>query len=172
MLFSNETLFRNAVHQWLTENKIMSQRIESGGVDVGIPDLFFANLEPRMSGWLELKNLGRLDDVVRVPFRPGQLLWLKRFSKAGLYCGVAIAHDLGVSLFSGAFLQPLYSKSTMLSHCCQADANSFVKLLKGDYLYEQEHTYFASVARDAGELRDECGHTIYRDFSADDLDPN
>lgn len=172
MLFQNESLFRKVLAQWLADNKILSQTIEMGGVDVGVPDLYFASKEPKMSGWLELKNIGRLDDVVKIPFRPGQLLWMSRFLRSGVYCALVLAHDLGVSVFSGHELRSLYSKASVLSHCCRPNASAFVELLKGDYFHEQEDSYWISHSNVLGDFRDVCGDGIYRDYSTDDLDPN
>lgn len=59
------------------------QRIETGAIFVGVPDLFFRNALGE--GWIEMKILQRfpLYAKVKIPFRPGQFNWLQRYSRIG-----------------------------------------------------------------------------------------
>ena len=57
------------------------QRIESN-ISVGIPDVAYAVNSTKV-GWIELKQVKNFSKkgIVKVPFRPGQLAWIKDYRK-------------------------------------------------------------------------------------------
>lgn len=63
--------------------EVFFQPIESGGVKVGIPDLYFFNRVTGRGGWAELKEINDHRSTVRIPWRPGQRSWLLSFQAKG-----------------------------------------------------------------------------------------
>lgn len=59
--------------------KIFLQPIESGSTSSGIPDIYYCKINS--SGWIELKVLNRYpkNDIVNIPFRAGQIGWIRKF---------------------------------------------------------------------------------------------
>ena len=58
---------------------MMLQRIESGGTGRGIPDFFFKTIYDE--GWIELKEITITSCRISVPWRPGQLPWIKKYAQ-------------------------------------------------------------------------------------------
>lgn len=103
----DEASFSRSIRHALESEGAMVQSVESGGTAVGIPDLFIRT--EKISAWMELKNLiYPVRSYLEVPFRPGQLAWLKRHSALGGISALAIASLEGIYMFKGAEIAGSY----------------------------------------------------------------
>ncbi len=61
---------------------VLMQPIESGKTGLGIPDIYFKTMFHE--GWIELKEIIITSaDRIAIPFRPGQLPWIRRYIRLG-----------------------------------------------------------------------------------------
>jgi len=113
--YPSEYRYRNALCQKLKADGFEVQPIESGGTGSGIPDLYISSAKRGFYAWMELKNfkIGSLKEV-HVPFRPGQLAWLKRFTASGTLCILALATEYGEAYFFGSDLKAVYTREELL----------------------------------------------------------
>jgi hypothetical protein len=91
------------------------QPIETGGIAIGVPDLFFA--KEGLSGWIELKNIqGELPDTIRIDFRPRQFSWLMEYmeQKVNVYLGISC--EEGIFFFKNNDIHKEYEKEEFLKH--------------------------------------------------------
>jgi hypothetical protein len=63
------------------EAGILCQRIESGSTASGIPDMFIQC--PFFNAWVELKQVTPKKDIFSMPWRPGQMAWIKKYKAFG-----------------------------------------------------------------------------------------
>lgn len=68
---------------------VLAQRIESGSTACGIPDLFLQC--PMWSAWVELKQIEAKKEVFQIPWRPGQLAWIKKYRDHGAIFALVIS---------------------------------------------------------------------------------
>lgn len=92
-----ESLLYKKLKNQLSQQNVFLQRIESGGTGLGIPDLFFQHTS--INGWIELKQINHNQgEYVKIPFRPGQLGWLKMLLSYGgnvyLLCNFINTHKI------------------------------------------------------------------------------
>lgn len=95
---------------------ILLQRIESGGTGLGIPDIYFVTFCKK--GWIELKEIPYIpkgNKNIKIPFRPGQLAWIKNHLKYNedvfLLCTVKGIKNSWY-LFKGSHITKEYTKET------------------------------------------------------------
>lgn len=89
------------------------QPIESAMTGLGIPDGFFRT--DACEGWIELKRLTKITDVVAIPFRPNQLQWLMRYHGLGgraflfVFYAVQLSHEVeSLAVFRGEYIHKTY----------------------------------------------------------------
>lgn len=81
--YKNEAKFSNALVAHLRKHGWFVQRIETGSIGRGVPDIY-AVTPTGTPVWLELKRVHtslRGKDRVKIPWRPGQQAWLTTITK-------------------------------------------------------------------------------------------
>lgn len=76
--YRNEAAFSKAVCTHLRKNNWFVQRIETGSIGRGVPDIY-AISPAGDAWWLELKRVHTTADAklhAKIPWRPGQQAWL------------------------------------------------------------------------------------------------
>ena len=77
-----ETEGRKWLRQLCKDKAIIFQPIESSRTSIGIPDIYLRT--PVVDGWMELKQIKwNATDHYKIPFRPGQFEWLRKYSGFG-----------------------------------------------------------------------------------------
>jgi hypothetical protein len=110
-------------------------RVENS-VDVGTPDVYFYT--PVSEGWIELKQIPeypkKMDTEIQIPWRPGQLSWIKRRmsmnENTNVYLYVVVQGDL--HLFRNKNIQYTYTRRELLSKAIvlgRVNDKEFVKKL-------------------------------------------
>ena len=138
-LFKNEAEFSRTVRAWLASYGFAVQSIESAGVAVGIPDLYFSG--EACKGWIELKCVKTAKDACHVPFRPGQYSWLRRFNKHGTFCVLLIAYEEGVAVMLGENIQIEYTVKDIHFYTVPSTGAECVGAIKGAYLAEENNRH-------------------------------
>ena len=85
--YRNEAFFSNALVKALRSKGWFVQRIESGQVGRGIPDIFAISPVRNVPIWLELKREHTSctrASYVEIHWRPGQQAWLNEVSERGV----------------------------------------------------------------------------------------
>jgi hypothetical protein len=118
---------------------IMFQGIESS-TGLGIPDVFYTRGE--ISGWIELKELGRIPrHYFKMPWRPGQLAWY---------------HDLRNKYKSHA---PYFIVLTLVDHWYILDSK-MIKM-KEQYTMEEIESFFLCKNRELKNYRNLFKTSLY-----------
>jgi hypothetical protein len=74
--------FRKKTRGLVSVGELMFQPIESSRTGIGVPDWWFRTRHDE--GWVEEKELrAPLKEVVRIPWRPGQFEWMRRYVQLG-----------------------------------------------------------------------------------------
>jgi hypothetical protein len=93
-------------------------RIESGGTESGIPDIYFeCNF---LTGWIESKKITipkKEDTPVKIPWRPGQLKWLNN-------------HYTNATKHAHKFSVPI------LALCYEIEKEKFIKFISASFKKE------------------------------------
>lgn len=105
-----ETRMYHKMRDKLTVKGTLIQRIEMDHV----PDIFYRTWH--RDGWIELKVLDQYREQNHIPWRPGQMNWIRSYRTLNgniflfLYC------DDKLWIFKGLGIQEHYYKSEMLKH--------------------------------------------------------
>jgi hypothetical protein len=90
--------------------RCIAQPIETGLTGLGVPDLFVRT--HKVGAWCELKNIKeRPTFPFKVPFRPGQYMWLKRHAVLGGTSILGIGTPIGIYFFCNDAIREVYYKS-------------------------------------------------------------
>jgi Holliday junction resolvase len=101
-----EAEFSHEVVSYCRRKGYFVQRIESGTMGKGIPDLFVANKRGQI--WFELKSVRYTPhNGMLVPWRPGQQAWmLDYYRRSGLKCYTLIRHPTCYTVIAHDHLFP------------------------------------------------------------------
>jgi len=130
-MFKNEAEFSRTLKTWLEEEGMAVQPIESAGVAVGIPDIYFS--DARCKGWIELKNVKSLNQACNVPLRPGQYAWLRRFCKKGTFCVLMVAYGEGIAVIDNKRIKARFTADEIRSYTVPETGEACVEAIIGAY---------------------------------------
>ena len=105
-----ETKMYHKMRDKLTYYGILLQRIE---MDM-VPDLFYRSWH--QDGWIELKVVSRISDNIKIPFRPGQLNWIKGYKSLNGSVFLFLHYDDKLWIFTGKNIRNEYHKSELLRY--------------------------------------------------------
>jgi hypothetical protein len=92
-----EAAFSRALVKFWRERGYFVQRVETGGVGRGVPDIFVAT--KRSDLWVELKStITSPSDGMVIPWRPGQQAWMYDYFRHTGRCCLTIAQCAGAYL--------------------------------------------------------------------------
>jgi hypothetical protein len=136
-----ETELSRKIIKLLQFSGIFVQRIESPMTGVGIPDLFFRTTQT--DGWIEFKVIQhpiKLEQKkIKIPFRPGQLNWIKNYVAMGGNAFLFISIDSSLFIFKNKNIERSYTQETFIKKAKYAqflkdvDAEDIVGVLDNDY---------------------------------------
>jgi|WetSurMetagenome_2_1015567.scaffolds.fasta_scaffold419935_2 hypothetical protein len=81
----------------IKRHTLMLERIETGAVRLGVPDLYFTTKAKR--GWMELKIIDLDRTPIVVDFRPGQYAWLTRHVVCG-GCSLLMTYEPNMDILT------------------------------------------------------------------------
>lgn len=79
----------------LSSYKIKMTRIETGGMELGVPDIAYRTIN--QDGWIEMKIIPQYSrGQIKVPFRPGQMGWIRSYRRlrGAIFLFLVIENDL------------------------------------------------------------------------------